>query len=91
MTREEALERAETRVYVYMTRGDIDYYFAEYGLEVRTPKGRKKANPTRMEKESALIEYLTDKMTTETTEKADKTQKAYEERFKRTVAMITGG
>ena len=90
MTREEALDRAQTRVWVYMVAGDIDYYFNEYNLKVLGKNGRPKKSPNRTEKEDALIEYYTDKWTTVSTEEVDKTQQAYEQRFKHTIAAITG-
>lgn len=90
MTREEAKNKAQTRVWCYMNKGDIDYYFDEYKLTVLGKNGKKKAKPNRAEKENALIEYLTDKLTTEDDSKAERQQKAYEERFKHDVAMITG-
>lgn len=89
MTREEARDKAETRVWVYMNKGDIDYYFDFYKLTVLGKNGKKKAKPNRTEKEDALIKYLTDKLATEDDNKVERQQKAYEERFKHDVAMIT--
>lgn len=90
MTREEARNKAQTRVWCYMNNVDIDYYFDFYELKVLGKNGKKKAKPKRIEKEEALIEYLTDKLTTEDESKVERQQKAYEERFKHDVAMITG-
>ena len=90
MTREEARNKAQTRVWCYMNEGDIDYYFDFYELTVLGKNGKKKTKPNRAEKEDALIEYLTDKLTTEDDSKVERQQKAYEERFKHDVAMITG-
>lgn len=90
MTREEALEKAQTRVWCYMNKGDIDYYFDQYKLVVTKPDGRKKTKPTRSEKEDALITYLTDKMCNTSDEVVEKQQKAYEDRFKYDIEVITG-
>lgn len=90
MTREEARNKAQTRVWCYMNKGDIDYYFDEYKLTVLGKNGKKKAKPNRQEKEEALIEYITNKLTTEDDNKVERQQKAYEERCKHDVAMITG-
>lgn len=90
MTREEALDRAQTRVWVYMCAGDIDYYFNEYNLVVLGKNGRPKKSPCRMEKENALIEYYTEKWTAETTKKVDAAQQLYEQRFRRVVAVLSG-
>ena len=90
MTREEARNKAQTRVWCYMNKGDIDYYFDEYKLTVLGKNGKKKAKPNRAEKEDALIEYITNELTTEDDSKVERQQKAYEERCKHDVAMITG-
>lgn len=90
MTREEAKNKAQTRVWCYMNKGDIDYYFDEYKLTVLGKNGKKKAKPNRAEKEDALIEYITNELTTEKDSKVENQQKAYEERCKHDVAMITG-
>ena len=45
MTREQALEKAETRVWCYMNKGDIDYYFDKYKLTVIGSNGKKKSRP----------------------------------------------
>lgn len=90
MTREEARNKAQTRVWCYMNKGDIDYYFDEYKLTVLGKNGKKKAKPNRSEKEDALIEYITNELTTEDDTKVERQQKAYEERCKHDVAMITG-
>ncbi len=90
MTKEEARKKAQTRVWCYMNKGDIDYYFDFYELTVLGKNGKKKAKPNRGEKEEALIEYLTNKLTTEDDIKVERQQKAYEERCKHDVAMITG-
>lgn len=90
MTREEALDRAQTRVWVYMCAGDIDYYFNEYNLKVLGKNGRPKKSPSRMEKENALIEYYTDKWTDETTKKVDAAQAMWEQRFRHVVDVLTG-
>lgn len=90
MTREEARNKAQTRVWCYMNKGDIDYYFDEYKLTVLGKNGKKKAKPNRTEKEEALIEYITNDLTTEDDTKVERQQKAYEERCKHDVAMITG-
>ena len=90
MTREEALNKAQTRVWCYMNKGDIDYYFDVYKLTVIGENGKKKAKPNRSEKEYALIEYLTNRMTTQNDGLTERQQKAYEERCKHDVEMITG-
>ena len=90
MTREEALERAERRVWCYMNKGDIDYYFDRYNLVVRKPDGKKKSKPTRSEKEEALINYYTNEMCNTPDEVVEKQQKAYEDRFKYDIEVITG-
>lgn len=90
MTREEAKNKAQTRVWCYMNKGDIDYYFEEYKLIVLGKNGKKKAKPNRTEKEDALIEYITNELTTENDNKAERQKKAYEERCKHDVAIITG-
>lgn len=90
MTREEAKNKAQTRVWCYMNKGDIDYYFDEYKLTVLGKNGKKKAKPNRAEKEDALIEYITNELTTEEDSKVESQQKAYEERCKHDVAIITG-
>ena len=90
MTREEARNKAETRVWCYMNKGDIDYYFDFYELTVLGKNGKKKAKLNRTEKEEALIEYITNDLTTEDDTKVERQQKAYEERCKHDVAMITG-
>lgn len=90
MTREEAKNKAQTRVWCYMNKGDIDYYFDEYKLTVLGKNGKKKAKPNRAEKEEALIEYITNELTTEDDNKVERQQKAYEERCKHDVVMITG-
>ena len=74
-----------------MNAGDIDYYFNVYQLTVVGSNGKKKAKPNRSEKEDALIEYLTDRMTTQSDELTERQQKAYEERCRHDVEMITGG
>ena len=91
MTREEAREKAETRVYCYMNAGDIDYYFIEYNCVVLGKNDRPKKSPNRSEKEEAIINYLTDKMTSEPDEKVQKAQAAYEARMKHDIEVITGG
>lgn len=90
MTKEEARNKAQTRVWCYMTKGDIDYYFDFYELKVLGKNGKKKAKPNRAEKEDALIEYITNELTKEDDSKVEQQQKAYEERCKHDVAMITG-
>lgn len=90
MTREEARNKAQTRVWCCMNKDDIDYYFDEYKLTVLGKNGKKKAKPNRAEKKHALIEYITNELTTEDDSKAERQQKAYEERCKHDVAMITG-
>ncbi|MDT3387653.1 MAG: hypothetical protein LIR46_07845 [Bacteroidota bacterium] len=62
MTREEARKKAQIRVWCYMNKEDIDYYFDFYELTVLGKNGKKKTKPNRAEKKHALIEYLTDKM-----------------------------
>ena len=91
MTREEARDKAEMRVYCYMNAGDIDYYFREYNCEVLGKNGKPKKSPNRSEKEEAIINYLTDKMTAESDEKVQKAQAAYEARMRHDVEVITGG
>ena len=73
-----------------LTKGDIDYYFDFYELKVLGKNGKKKAKPNRAEKEDALIEYITNELTKEDDSKVEQQQKAYEERCKHDVAMITG-
>lgn len=90
MTREEALNKAQTRVWCYMNKDDIDYYFDAYKLSVIGNNGKKKARPNRSEKEDALIEYLTDKIANQSDTLTEKQQNAYEERCKQYVEMITG-
>lgn len=90
MTREEALNKAQTRVWCYMNKGDIDYYFDAYKLTVIGNNGKKKTRPNRSEKEQALIEYLTDKMTTQSDALTERQQAAYEARCKHDIEMITG-
>lgn len=72
-----------------MTKGDIDYYFDFYELTVLGKNGKKKAKLNRAEKEDALIEYITNELTKEDDNKVERQQKAYEERCKHDVAMIT--
>ena len=88
MTKEQAREKAETRVYCYMNKGDIDYYFEDYELEVLGKNGRPKKSPSRCEKEQAIIDYLADLMTTEPDEKVERSQKCFEERFKHDIGLI---
>ena len=88
---EEALKAAETRVYVHMNKGDIEYYFSTYNIVVYGKNGRKKSNPTRGEKEQALIEYLTKEMMDCSAEEIERVQNSYRERFKHDLKIITGG
>lgn len=88
---EEALKEAETRVYVYMNKGDIDYYFSHYNLVVYGKNGRKKTKPSRGEKEQALIEYLTKDMMDCSAEEIERVHSLYKERFKHDLEIITGG
>lgn len=90
MTKEEALNKAQTRVWCYMNKEDIDYYFNAYKLTVIGNNDKKKAKPNRSEKEEALIEYLTDKLATQSDTLTERQQHAYEERCKHDVEVITG-
>lgn len=58
-TKNTAEARAQEYVWVYMTKGDIDAAFKANKLEVLGKNGKPKKNPTRCEKEKALIEHYT--------------------------------
>jgi hypothetical protein len=89
MTREEALQKAETRVWCYMNEGDIDYYFNHYHLAVADSYGKKKSHPNRGEKEDALIQYLTEQILGQSDAKTEAQQQAYAERFMHDMEVIT--
>lgn len=86
MTKEDAREKAERKVYCYMCKGDIDDAFDSNNLTVTGKNGRKKTKPTREEKEAALIEYYAATWTTEG--EAEDSVGESEEKFRNIVTSI---
>lgn len=88
MTKEEAREKAETKVWVYMNNGDIDSHFDIFGLKVLGKNGREKKKPTRSEKEIALIEYYTEEFLKRGNDFAEGSVDAQKESYKHTMRMF---
>lgn len=77
MTREEAKEQAERKVYCFMTKGSIDDEMAELKL---------KCKKSRSDKEQALIAYYTEKWTTK--EEADASVAKSEQEFQQVINSL---